>query len=1215
MIPSNLSDLRLRVRPLQHRLFRLWQRALLCLLFAILVHAQGADVLGPKKAIVLRVYFHDRTSVSHYTKAQVEGFYDQLNQLWQHTSYGKISINYVVSDLFQLPGNRSDYIDDLPTGDLSNGSKFGQVLTDAIANSPAGIDWTGVDAVHVLMAETDVTQFHRGQGIGSWNLPRGPGGPTVSMGAAIFSENPGAANDRQNWGRWAHEMGHTFQQAGPAHPSNYNNSFDLMDANYPGQTGVFEKQSTTGFPGWMPPGKYQLFTASSGGGTACLWAMEYDPVTQLNFQAARVEITPSFYYLVSVRRRILGDDLNGADFGGVPGIPDEGVLIEQVSEGADPWVTVKGPSGNRNALWKVGDTYFDSSSGVSISVTSKDLSGDNYCIQVGYSSQAMQPDVMIYPWLSYPNNTWETTDIWIDSPVNGYGVYRYGMVNDITGHSVPNGNGDDPAVGQVNRIYARVRNIGTVPATGVRVTWEITDPPGVGIAGATGWVLIGQVDQNDFPSLASIPAGGYTDVYYNWTPNFAITPAQMAMGHFYFHTCVRVKLDHVPGETVFGNQDGDGEQENISYFEAVPPGMGAPFAGNYGSSYSNSIHLHNRNPWDKRTYYLSYLADVPTDWNVNVNGGALVVDLDPLEIKDLPVTIHQGATANAIGSRFGLEVTAATLKQFTNDLDPSEIHVDYEEQSHVRVDARVCSPTTLRCAVTNTFVISNFFATNITATFTGRLIGADVYAPSNGIYIMAIGLDSQRQFLEPTRQLVAIDTNGGFTGTLTSSNGLMREMVCMYAGTEYLCASSSGFTPLTPVPDTDGDGVPDNIDNAINVPNPNQLDTDGDGYANIIDADFNKDGLVNSLDLGLFKTMFGTTNNPNADFNGDGRVNSLDLGIFKNLFGKAPGASGLRRLELQIAYPVSANALRLVFSEPVDPVTAQNPTNYSTDQGLNIFSASIVSNDTRRVTLTTGIMNGTNMVVDVVRAPGVRDRSGRLISRSESPRFIQGIASIPLLVQPATNTFPFTSRYHGLVASASCSPDGGVPKTIFQKLFGFGFIHEVAGGPSSSIKVVTRRQIPGMDQATTNLPPGMSLHVLWAGGVLRTENGETHLVDSGFMEGALIDPLLTTPTPYSISTAAISESAGHTPFAQGLQGVVVQIVGVTIDSVSAPDDSGARAFTFHDFSGEQASGLALYTVTQPLQVGGGFSYVRGLVHQPRPGQYEVIVELDQHLVP
>ena len=33
-----------------------------------------------------------------------------------------------------------------------------------------------------------------------------------------------------------------------------------MDSNYPGQTGVFEKQANLDFPGWLPETKYQVFT-------------------------------------------------------------------------------------------------------------------------------------------------------------------------------------------------------------------------------------------------------------------------------------------------------------------------------------------------------------------------------------------------------------------------------------------------------------------------------------------------------------------------------------------------------------------------------------------------------------------------------------------------------------------------------------------------------------------------------------------------------------------------------------------------------------------------------------------------------------------------------------------------------------------------------------------------------------------------------------------
>jgi hypothetical protein len=69
------------------------------------VHA--VTVSGPQKVVVLRVYFHDRTKTSRYTKTQVEGFFSQINTLWgAHSSYGNISISAEVNDdLIQLSGN------------------------------------------------------------------------------------------------------------------------------------------------------------------------------------------------------------------------------------------------------------------------------------------------------------------------------------------------------------------------------------------------------------------------------------------------------------------------------------------------------------------------------------------------------------------------------------------------------------------------------------------------------------------------------------------------------------------------------------------------------------------------------------------------------------------------------------------------------------------------------------------------------------------------------------------------------------------------------------------------------------------------------------------------------------------------------------------------------------------------------------------------------
>ncbi|MFK7887815.1 MAG: S8 family serine peptidase [Gammaproteobacteria bacterium] len=93
--------------------------------------------------------------------------------------------------------------------------------------------------------------------------------------------------------------------------------------------------------------------------------------------------------------------------------------------------------------------------------------------------------------------------------------------------------------------------------------------------------------------------------------------------------------------------------------------------------------------------------------------------------------------------------------------------------------------------------------------------------------------------------------------------------------------------------DTDGDGVLDSADNCTLVANADQRDTNGDGYGNICDADLNNDGVVNPVDLGLFRAVFFQGGDLDADFNGDGVVNATDLGIIRTLFFQPPGPSGI----------------------------------------------------------------------------------------------------------------------------------------------------------------------------------------------------------------------------------------------------------------------------------------------------------------------------------
>jgi hypothetical protein len=90
--------------------------------------------------------------------------------------------------------------------------------------------------------------------------------------------------------------------------------------------------------------------------------------------------------------------------------------------------------------------------------------------------------------------------------------------------------------------------------------------------------------------------------------------------------------------------------------------------------------------------------------------------------------------------------------------------------------------------------------------------------------------------------------------------------------------------------DTDGDGISNYTDNCLLVANADQADGDADGYGNRCDADFDNSGAVNFVDLGAFKSGFGSSD-PELDLDSSGGVNFVDLGIFKSLFGGEPGPS------------------------------------------------------------------------------------------------------------------------------------------------------------------------------------------------------------------------------------------------------------------------------------------------------------------------------------
>ncbi|MBW2230532.1 MAG: hypothetical protein JRG92_10885 [Deltaproteobacteria bacterium] len=101
------------------------------------------------------------------------------------------------------------------------------------------------------------------------------------------------------------------------------------------------------------------------------------------------------------------------------------------------------------------------------------------------------------------------------------------------------------------------------------------------------------------------------------------------------------------------------------------------------------------------------------------------------------------------------------------------------------------------------------------------------------------------------------------------------------------------------VSDADGDGVPDEFDNCVDVQNgplggtcAQGDDADNDGYGNPCDFDYNNNGVVDPVDLGDNVLAQGS-GDPVIDTNCNGVVDPVDLGDQVLAQGSGPGPSGL----------------------------------------------------------------------------------------------------------------------------------------------------------------------------------------------------------------------------------------------------------------------------------------------------------------------------------
>lgn len=722
-----------------------------CILLAPGV-AQAHMHIGTYNLLIVPVDFADDTGTLDVPAFRSDWLTPLLG-FYNHMSMGQLNINVtLVEEVIRL-GNRNLYHPcTLPVGclDLWNGD--GNPLKIAmgegyIAATPAGLAPPDGGPDSVFDGILFLTAQRVRAGFPGWAIAgQRPSIDTSTrrypMGHASMDPNRDGDFDPGEFGVAAHELGHMISGA-YTHPAGYVSAYELMDSCYPCALGIFprvDRSALTGsfipwFSGWMPAASLVTFTPPVSG-WEILAPIELSPGQTTAPQGIQVLTGANYSYILECRRFIPPDDL-------IPTWPDrpearEGVLILKATPGADPetWLMLA-PGYLEHDRWESsfvnGQTFTDPDRDISIRVQPL-AGGDGHLINVNYGpgATAPVPDVGMIPWLSPPMNTYETVDIWVDSPANGFerdaphdpNRLRYGRRTDPERTVI--GNGDDPCANETNLVYARIRNLGTANATNVVVHFEVTYPLGVGIRDATGWTRFGTVTSAEFPGLASIAPGAFVDVCAPWRPVITFPPGAERLA---FHSCLRVKVNSVTGELVTTNQDGDREQENVGWFEMSRPTITAPYEPiNERIFLANGLNI-------PRDFYLVVDAGLPEGWLLDVGTGIDHYRLNPGEVRNIPVRLL-APPETPIGSSYFVDVRAHAVVEHRAP-DGTVIRCDSPEVAGVLLAAQTVLKTTL--SISASFQQTPSPVITVTGTLTPPITGAIVairYLPPTGDAIL-----------------------------------------------------------------------------------------------------------------------------------------------------------------------------------------------------------------------------------------------------------------------------------------------------------------------------------------------------------------------------------------------------------------------------------------------------------------------------------------------
>jgi len=583
-----------------------------------------------------------------------------------------------------------------------------------------------------------------------------------------------------NYGVAAHELGHMISGM-YTHPAGYISAYELMDSCYPCALGIFtrvDRSALTGdflewFSGWLPSSRFVTYAPLTGGGTEVLSPVEWRPEETVAPQGMQVMTNGGYSYICECRRFIPPDDI-------IPERPNtrEGILILKSTPGADPEQELMlAPGFDPLDRWEssfiTGQTFTDPSQDLAISVGPNADLGCTVTVTYGPNANTAIPDVALLPWLTPPMDTYETVDIWVDSPANGFerdnpgdpNRLRYGRRGDPETTVI--GNGDDPCANEENLVYARIRNLGSAVANNVVVHFEVTEPLGVGIRDDTGWTRFATVSKNDFPALAGIAPGTYTDVFTTWIPKVDFPPGEERIP---FHSCLRIVVDTVSGELVTANQDGNREQENIGWFEMITEPEYLEF-----EPIHEKIFLANEYEI-AREFFLSVTSDLPKGWTLDIGSGEASYLLQPNEVLDIPVRLTAPPKTN-IGGTHLVDIRAYVK---TSSYRPDGVkQYDSREVAGVLIAAQTVVRT--RCTISAVYTQSPRRIIHVTGKLDPPITEGNVcirYQTPNGYTILRTVAVKNGEFGYELgiESLGVYKMRGLYAGSMTQSSTLSEEV-------------------------------------------------------------------------------------------------------------------------------------------------------------------------------------------------------------------------------------------------------------------------------------------------------------------------------------------------------------------------------------------------------------------------------------------------------